>query len=130
MEKLESPITSITEIGSVTGAAIISEIGDSSKFDILRKLVAFADLDATVTQSGEFEAVHNIMSKRGSPYLRKTIFQVALITSFKDPVLSIYYQKKMSEGKHHLTCAGAVARKMFNIIYTLLKNNQPYIPKA
>lgn len=104
MEKLESPITTITGIGNVTGAAIISEIGDISKFDSPRKLVAFAGLDATVTQSGGFEAAHNVMSKRGSPYLRKAIFQAALVAAFKDPVLSAYYQKKRAEGKHHLTC--------------------------
>lgn len=92
--------------------------------------MAFAGLDATITQSSEFEATHNVMSKRGSPYLRKTIFQSALIASFKDPVLSIYYQKKKVEGKHHLTCVGAVARKMCNIIYAVLKSNQPYVPKA
>ena len=117
-------------IGNVTGAAILSEIGDISKFDSPGKLVAFAGLDATVTQSGEFEAVHNVMSKRGSPYLRKAIFQSALIASFKDPVLNACYQKKRAEGKHHLTCVGAVARKMCNIIYAVLKNNQPYVPKA
>ena len=130
MGKLESPITTITGIGNVTGAAIISEIGDISKFDSPRKLVAFAGLDATVTQSGEFEAAHNVMSKRGSPYLRKAIFQAALVAAFKDPVLSAYYQKKRAEGKHHLTCIGAVARKMCNIIYAVVKNNQPYVPKA
>ena len=130
MEKLESPITTITGIGNVTGAAIISEIGDISKFDSPRKLVAFAGLDATVTQSGEFEAAHNVMSKRGSPYLRKAIFQAALVAAFKDPVLSACYQKKRAEGKHHLTCIGAVARKMCNIIYAVVKNNQPYVPKA
>ena len=130
MEKLESPITTITGIGNVTGAAIISEIGDISKFDSPRKLVAFAGLDATVTQSGEFEAAHNVMSKRGSPYLRKAIFQAALVAAFKDPVLSAYYQKKRAEGKHHLTCIGAVARKMCNIIYAVVKNNQPYVPKS
>lgn len=130
MRKLDSPITTITGIGNVTGAAIISEIGDISKFDNPRKLVAFAGLDATITQSGEFEATHNVMSKRGSPYLRKAIFQAALIASFHDPVLSVYYQKKKAEGKHHLTCVGAVARKMCNIIYAVLKNNQPYVPKA
>ena len=130
MRKLDSPITTITGIGNVTGAAIISEIGDISKFDNPRKLVAFAGLDATATQSGEFEASHNVMSKRSSPYLRKAIFQAALIASFHDPVLSVYYQKKKAEGKHHLTCVGAVARKMCNIIYAVLKNNQPYVPKA
>ena len=130
MDKLDSPVTTITGIGNVTRAAILSEIGDISKFDSHRKLVAFAGLDATVTKSGEFEASHNVMSKRGSPYLRKAIFQAALIASFHDPVLSVYYQKKKAEGKHHLTCVGAVARKMCNIIYAVLKNKQPYVPKA
>lgn len=130
MGKLESPITTITGIGSVTGATILSKIGDISKFDNPRKLVAFAGLDATITQSGEFETAHNVMSKRGSPYLRKAIFQATLVASFKDPVLSSYYQKKKAEDKHHLTCVGAVARKMCNIIYAVLKNNQPYVPKA
>lgn len=130
MEKLESLITTITGIGTVTEAVILSEIGDISKFDRSRKLVAFAGIDATVTQSGEFEAAHSVMSKRGSPYLRKAIFQSALIASFKDPVLSIYYQKKRAKGKHHLTCVGSVARKMCNIIYAVLKSNQPYVPKV
>jgi len=130
MRKMDSPITTITGIGNVTGAAIISEIGDISKFDSPKKLVAYAGLDASVSQSGEFEATHNVMSKRGSPYLRKAIFQAALVASFKDPVLSAFYQKKRAEGKHHLTCIGAVARKMCNIIYAVLKSGQPYIPKA
>lgn len=98
MGKLESPITTITGIGNVTGAAIISGIGDISKFDNPRKLVAFAGIDASVTQSGEFEATHNVMSKRGPPYLRKAIFQAALIAFFKDPVLSDYYQKNGVKG--------------------------------
>lgn len=121
MEKLNSPITTITGVGKVTGVVIISEIGDISKFDNPRKLVAFAELDATVTQSRKFEASHNVMSKRGSPFLRKAIFQAALIASFHDPVLSVYYQKKKAEGKHHPTCVGAVARKMYDIIYAVLK---------
>ena len=56
MEKLDSPITTITGIGNVTGAAIISEIGDISKFDSPRKRAAFAGLDATVRRPGDVEA--------------------------------------------------------------------------
>lgn len=130
MEKINSPITTITGIGSVTGATILSEIGDIAKFDSPKKLVAFAGIDASVSQSGEFESTHNVMSKRGSPYLRKAIFQAALIASFKDPVLSVFYQKKKAEGKHHLTCIGAVSRKLCYIIYAVLKKNQVYLPKA
>lgn len=130
MEKIKSPITTIPGIGPVLGAIIISEFGDISRFDKPSKLVAFAGIDATVSQSGEFEGTHNVMSKRGSPYLRKALFQVALVASNTDPVLKDYYQKKRAEGKHHKTCIGAVARKLCNIIYAVLKNDKPYeVPK-
>lgn len=130
MKQLESPITTITGIGNITGAAILSEIGDIAKFNSPKKLVAFAGIDASVSQSGEFEATHNVMSKRGSPYLRKAIFQAALVAAFQDPVLSAFYQKKKAEGKHHLTCIGAVSRKLCYIIYAVLKSGKPYVPKA
>lgn len=130
MKKINSPITTIPGIGTILGAIIISEFGDISRFDKPSKLVAFAGIDATVSQSGEFDGTHNVMSKRGSPYLRKALFQAALVASNTDPVLKAYYQKKRAEGKHHKTCIGAVARKMCNIIYAVLKNNTPYeVPK-
>ena len=130
MEKINSPITTIPGIGTVLGAIIISEFGDISRFDKPSKLVAFAGIDATVSQSGEFEGTHNVMSKRGSPYLRKALFQAALVASNTDTVLKDYYQKKRAEGKHHKTCIGAVARKLCNIIYAVLKNDKPYeVPK-
>lgn len=130
MSKIDSPITTIPGIGPVLGAIIISEFGDISRFDKPSKLVAFAGIDATVSQSGEFEGTHNVMSKRGSPYLRKALFQAALVASNSDPVLKAFYQKKRAEGKHHKTCIGAVARKLCNIIFAVLKNNKPYeVPK-
>lgn len=130
MSKIDSPITTIPGIGPVLGAIIISEFGDISRFDKPSKLVAFAGIDATVSQSGEFEGTHNVMSKRGSPYLRKALFQAALVASNSDPVLKVFYQKKRAEGKHHKTCIGAVARKLCNIIFAVLKNNKPYeVPK-
>ena len=69
------------------------------------------------------------MSKRGSPYLRRALFQAALVAAFNDPVFSAFYQKKRAEGKHHLTAIGAVARKMCNVIFAVLKNNTPYQPQ-
>lgn len=88
--------------------------------------MAYAGLDASVTQSGQFEATHNVMSKRGSPYLRKALFTSALIASQHDPVLRTFYEKKQAEGKHHLTAVGAVARKLCYILHAILKKNEPY----
>lgn len=64
-------ITTIPGIGNILGAIIISEIGDISRFDCASKLLAFAGLDVSVKQSGEFIGTQNKISKRGSPYLRR-----------------------------------------------------------
>ena len=126
LDKINSPITTIPGIGSVTAAVILGEIGDISRFSNASKLAAYAGIDASVSQSGEYQSSSNKMSKRGSPYLRKALFNAALIAAFHDPVFSAFYQKKRNEGKHHLTAIGAVARKLCNTIFAVLKYNTPY----
>ena len=126
LDKINSPITTIPGIASVTAAVILGEIGDINRFSSPSKLAAYAGIDATVNQSGEYKSQNGKMSKRGSPYLRKALFQVANVAVLHDPTLSAFYHKKRSEGKHHLTAVGAVARKLCNIIHAVLKNNSPY----
>ncbi len=126
LEELNSPITTIPGIGSVNAATILGEIGDIKRFSNPSKLVAYAGLDASVSQSGEYESTYNHMSKRGSPYLRRALFQSALRAEFCDPVFSDYYQKKISEGKHHLVATNAVARKLCHTIFAVLTKNEPY----
>ena len=129
LDKMNSKITTIPGIGNITGATILGEIGDISRFSNPSKLAAYAGIDATVSQSGEYSSTNNKMSKRGSPYLRKALFQSALVACLgknPDPVFAAFYHKKRSEGKHHLTAVGAVSRKMCNIIHAVLKNNKSY----
>jgi len=128
MQSVNSPITTITGIGSVLGAAILSEIGDIHRFDHPSKLVAFSGLDVKVVQSGEFTGTQGKMTKRGSPYLRRAIWLAANVASFKDPTMSEYYQSLRSRGKHHYVAVSAVARKMCNIIFAILSENKPYDP--
>lgn len=126
LEKINTPITTIPGIGSVNAATILGEIGDIKRFSNPSKLVAYAGLDASISQSGEYESTYNHMSKRGSPYLRRALFQSALRAEFCDPVFSDYYQKKISEGKHHLVATNAVARKLCHTIFAVLTKNEPY----
>lgn len=121
-------LTTITGIGPTLAAVILSEIGDIQRFNSPAKLAAFAGIDPSVKQSGDFTGTRVHMSKRGSPYLRRAIWLAATVAAFKDPAISTYYQRKRSEGKSHLTALGHVSRKMVNIIFAVLRNNTPYIP--
>ena len=126
LEKLNSPITTIPGIGKVIGATILGEIGDIKRFSSPAKLVAYAGLDSKIDQSGTSQDFGGKMTKRGSPYLRTALFRAALVASNTDPVFQAFYQKKRSEGKHHLTCVGAVARKLCYTVHAILSKNCPY----
>lgn len=124
-----TPLTTIPGIGPTLAAAILSEIGDISRFSSATKLAAFAGIDPTVKQSGEFTATHNHMSKRGSPYLRRAIWQASTVAVNCDPTLKAFMEKKRAEGKSYMNAIGHVTRKLTNIIYAVLRDNKPYYPR-
>ena len=126
LRSLGTTIETIPGIGPVLGAIIVSEIGDINRFSHASKLVAYAGIDPTVKQSGEFNATKNRMSKRGTPYLRRALWTASVVAAFNDPNLHEYYLKKKDEGKHHGTIIGAIARKLIYRIFTVLKDNVPY----
>ena len=129
-EKFDCYLHTIPGIGMIAAATILAEIGDINRFKSSSALVAFAGIDPTVRQSGEFSSTHNHMSKRGSPYLRHAIFLAATTCSFHNSPLNAYYKKKSDQGKHHLTATGAVARKLTSVIYAVLRDSKPYEPKS
>jgi len=126
LKKVNTFVTTIPGVGPALGAIIVSEIGDISRFSDPKKLVAFAGIDPSVKQSGNFTGTHNHLSKRGSSYLRHAIWLAAVVASRTDPVFKAFYEKKRSEGKSYGTAMGAVARKLTYTIHAVLKANKPY----
>lgn len=123
-----SVITTISGIGPTLGSIIVSEIGDIERFDSSSKLVAYAGLDTSVKQSGEFNASKNRISKRGSSYLRRALWMAAFMSLQCDPALYDYYSRLRARGKSHRCAVTAVARKLTIIVWAILKSKQPYSP--
>lgn len=121
-------LTTITGISDITASVILGEVGDFERFERPEQLVAFAGLDASVHQSGDFTSNRTKLSKRGSPYLRRAIWQAAFVASNQDPALAAYYQKLRARGKVHGTAVGAVARKLTHIIFAIMRDKKPYKP--
>ncbi|CAG0961323.1 hypothetical protein METP3_00845 [Methanosarcinales archaeon] len=126
MKLIDSKIMSIPGIGDTLGPMILGEIGDADRFSNAKKLIAFAGLDPVVSQSGRFENKSGPISKRGSPLLRKALFLAANVARQNDDNLKQFYDKKISEGKHHFSALNAVAAKLLRIVYWVLKNNKEY----
>ncbi len=126
--RFDCTLDSMPGLGPVLAAVVLSEIGDISRFSAPEKLVAFAGIDPSVRQSGNFTGNQNRMSKRGSPFLRRAIWLAAFVAAFSDPVFSAFYQKKRAEGKDHMTAIGAVSRKYLYTVFSLLNSGQLYVP--
>jgi transposase len=94
LSEIPQKITTIPGIGEVLAGVILGEIGNIQRFSSKKKLVAYAGLDASVKESGQFKGTKNHLSKRGSPYLRKAIWQGAVVSLRFNPKLKEFYQKK------------------------------------
>ncbi len=58
----------------------------------------------------------------GRPQVRKTLYMAALTASRKNPVLSVFYQRLIKNGKPPRLALTAVMRKLAELINLLLKN--------
>lgn len=106
--------------GEITGPKLMAEVGDVRRFTNKKALVAFAGVDAPPFQSGSFEAKSRHVSKRGSPHLRKTLFQIMSVILQKastDNPVYCFMDKKRAEGKHFYVYMVAGAAKFLRIYY-------------
>jgi transposase len=122
-------LTTIPGIGAVVAATLLGEIGDIQRFPSMEQLVAYAGIDPTVYQSGQFQAAEAHISKRGSPHLRLALWLAAGIARQHDPQLKAFYEKKRAEGKSYGTAMGAVCRKLLHRIYVVLRDQRPYVTR-
>lgn len=120
---LDSVIMTIPGIGPINGGMIIGEIGDINRFSKPRKLLAFAGLDPSVYQSGNFIAKKTKMSKRGSSALRYALMNAAHNIVKYNQTFKEYYDSKRAEGRGHYNALGHCAGKLVRIIYKMLKDD-------
>lgn len=119
----DSSITSIPGISIITGTSILAELGDISKYSNAGKLIKFAGVNPYISESGEFSADKTVITKKGSKYLRTTLYRVIIPVIRHNPVFNNYYHLKRSQGKKHLCALGHCVRKLLRIIYHLETNH-------
>ena len=123
MNNLSSKIMTIPGIGFINGAMILSCIGNFSRFSNPSKILAYAGLDPTVIQSGNFTARSTRMSKRGNSMLRYALINASHNVVKNNDTFKNYYDSKIAQGKSHYNALGHVSFKLIRIIYTLLTKN-------
>ena len=107
-------------VGPTLGPQLMAEIGDVTRFTHRGALTAFAGVDPGKDESGQHVRKSVPTTKKGSPYLRKTLFQImdGLIkrSPVDDPVYA-FMDKKRTQGKPYYVYMTAGANKFLRIYY-------------
>lgn len=101
---------------SVRQMAVLTAALGEARFASRDQLVAFVGLDVRLRRSGSWRGTERI-SKRGHPYVRKTLYQAAWGLRLNDPGYRTYYERLRKNGKHYNTAMTAVARKFVRHFY-------------
>ena len=117
-------VMAMNGVGPTLGPQLMAEIGDITRYEKRGSLTAFAGVDPGKNESGDYaqKSVHT--SKKGSPHLRKTLFQImeSLIqrSPSDDPVYA-FMDKKRAQGKPYYVYMTAGANKFLRIYYGRVK---------
>lgn len=127
--KNNSTILSIPGISHFSGTSILAELGDICNYQKSSQIIKFAGVAPYHYESSQFTAQHTAITKKGSRYLRKTLYQIILPVINNNEVFRTYYNKKLSEGKGHRCAQGHCIRKLLRVIYHLLSTGQHFNPE-
>lgn len=107
-------------VGPTLGPQLMAEIGDVTRFTKRGALTAFAGVDPRANESGTYKQKSTPTTKKGSPNLRKTLFQIMDGLIKRSPVDNPVYtfmDKKRAEGKPYYVYMTAGANKFLRIYY-------------
>jgi transposase len=119
-------LVSLPGIGPRTGARILAEIGDGSRFANGSKLASYAGLAPVTRQSGK-SLNGESQSRRGNHRLKNAMF-LAAFASLRSPDSKVFYDRKRAEGKKHNAALICLARRRCDVILAMLRNGEHYRP--
>lgn len=123
---LSKVLTSLPGVGVRTCARILIDVGDGSAFPTAGHLAAYAGLAPTTrTSSSSIRGEH--ASRRGNKQLKRA-FYLSAFASLREPASRTYYDKKRTEGKHHVAALTCLARRRVDVLFAMLRDGTIYQP--
>jgi transposase len=114
-------ITSVDGISAITGSTFLAEVGDIELFSSSKHLIAFAGLDPSIHQSGQYEGISRI-SKRGNRHLRRVVFLMTLCAVRSQNAFREYFLRRKEEGLPPKKAILATAHKLLRVLFAMLSS--------
>jgi transposase len=121
-------LQTVPGVGPYVAGSIMGEVQEISRFPKSKHLVAYAGLDTKIRQSGEGLNSTGRLTKRGTSYLRHSLFIAANSARQHDEQFQAMYDKKRAEGKTYKEATCAVSRKLLKVVRCVWLNEKDYEP--
>ena len=123
---LAEVLISMPGVGVRTAARILLEVGDGSGFPTAGHLAAYAGLAPVTRRSGS--SIRGEHPPRGGNKHLKRAFFLSAFAALHDPTSRAYYDRKRAEGKKHNAALICLARRRCDVLFAMLRDQQPYRP--
>jgi transposase len=124
-----APITSVHGFGPILGAQLLADTGGDlqAAFGTSSRLAAYAGLAPVPRDSGRVRGnLHR--PKRYHRGLRRVFYLAALSAIKPDGPSQVFYRRKRAEGKLHTQALIALARRLIDVVWALLRDGREFHP--
>ena len=119
---------SIKGIGGVMQRELVCLFA-RKRFCTAKQVAAYLGLIPRLWESGVLKG-KTTLSKTGPSYLRAKLYMAAVAASQHNPDIKKQKNRLLAQGKSRMAALGAAMRKLVQICFGVIKNQQPYQPQA
>ncbi|SIT64998.1 Transposase IS116/IS110/IS902 family protein [Burkholderia sp. b14] len=121
-------LRSIPGVGSTLAPLLIGILGHAKRFRNEDHIRGFCGMFPTKNSSGGIDKPGQRLTKSGSDRIKRALYIAADVARKIDPDLAaVYWRLMVNKGHHHKQAICAVATRLINRIYRVLKTGQPYV---
>ena len=128
----EAPyLMSMDDLGTITAATILAEIGNPSRYTNARQLIKLAGTQPVPNLSGRKTRSQTPMSRKGRSRLRTTLYFAVLRLVQHDANFARIYRRFQDRDQNPLTkmqALGALMNKLLRVLWALMKHQTFYDP--
>lgn len=122
-----SLITGIKGVGFLVGVYLIVFTHNFTRFATWRKFACYAGIAPFEWQSGTSVRGKTKVSPLANKQVKKILHMAALSASRSDSELSVYYQKRLKEGKNKMCILNMVRNKLVARVFAVATRKTAYV---
>jgi len=129
LNELFNYVTSVSNIGTIIGAAVIASTNEFKKISVAKKFACHCGIAPFEYSSGKSIRGKTRVSHMADKDMKTLLHLAALSAASRPGELRDYFERKVAEGKNKMLVLNAIRNKLILRIFACVNNTRKYIKK-